>query len=207
MLLLSVFCTLCSFTALVWVVLLLTMSVPEKSILGPRKSVRSVVTAKANQKAKSVRSDPSDNRPLPSSVSSQRALPSKARVSDASLKQQGFNAVITSVSAKASRQVAPRVGPSATAQRDPVVVSGSPVPAASFRPHPSTDADTGSDQLFRGSSGAVSASRELSTSSPGQILQSPCEQPSILNPIRFAYQHSDSELGSPPRTSFRVCLV
>ena len=59
------------------------------------------------------------------------------------------------------------------------------------------DADTGTDKLIRGASGAGSAMRELTTSTPGQLLQSQCEQSSILNPVRIAYQYSDSELGSP----------
>ena len=63
---------------------------------------------------------------------------------------------------------------------------------------PATDADTGTYKLNRSASGSDSASRELTASTPGQISQTQCEQPCILNQVRIAYRHSDLELGSLP---------
>ena len=54
------------------------MSGTEKSILGPRKSVRAAANTKASQKAKPVRLGPSDKPSLSTSVSSQPAIPSKS---------------------------------------------------------------------------------------------------------------------------------
>ena len=198
----------------------LPMSVSEKDSRGPRKSSRTVVTSKSSQKSKSVRSDSSDSasaqqlfqvtskgRSL-TSVTPLCALPSKS-----SSKQQGFNAVVNNdplfkpdmpvssrkpVSAKSSRPETPKVGPTATAQRDPVGLPVPPVPAASFCPSPSTDADAGTVKLKRGTSGSGSSSRGLTASTPGQILQTHCEQLCTLYQVRLHDQHSDLELGSPP---------
>ena len=159
MLLHLVFCTLGSFTCISsWLFSRLTMSVSEK-VPVPSKSNSKVVTSKSSRKSKSVRSDSSDSasaqqlfqvtrkgRSL-TSVTPLCALPTKSSKS-----KLGFNVVVSNeplfkpevpassrklASFKSSRPE------TATALRDPVGPPVPTVPAASFRPFPSTDADTG----------------------------------------------------------------